>query len=121
MLNARSTEPSRRPASLMPSASCPGVEAVVDAHVRDQPGGQRGGHRVARFAPDEGDTRPREASGGLDEPQRGLQQIRGDEDDVGHRPRTVPLRQPGVTRRPQYHAALGGRRRRTVPWRSWRS
>jgi hypothetical protein len=40
MLNARSTEPSRLPASRNTSGQLPGVETVVDPHVGDEPRGQ---------------------------------------------------------------------------------
>ena len=56
MLNARSTEPNRRPGFADALGQPAGVEAVVDAQVRDQPVGQRGRHGLARLTSDECNT-----------------------------------------------------------------
>ena len=111
MLNARSTEPIRRPASLMPPASCSASRQSWTRTYVTSEADNAAGTASSGSLPTSATRGSGKARRGLDEPQRGLQEVRGDENDVGHRLRTVPVRQPGVTRRPQYHAAAGGRRR----------
>jgi hypothetical protein len=72
------------PAELDYRRAIPRLEAVVDPPVPDELGAQRRRELLERVLADQRKADAGKSGSGVDEPQGGLEEDRGDEDDVAH-------------------------------------